>query len=96
MACLPPADPALLEEAKALCAAALNCPPQLITLQAALGADLGADSFGRATLAALMEDRWGLTIPDEEFFKMETLGQMLRYCLDHEGSGPAPLEHTDR
>ena len=83
-------DAETLALARQLCQAALGCPEELITPEARLDEDLGADSFGRASLAALMEDQWDLTIPDREFLAMKTLGQMLGYCLAHRGeSSPA-------
>ena len=68
-------DAETLALARQLCQAALGCPEELITPEARLEEDLGADSFGRASLAALMEDQWDLTIPDREFLAMKTLGR---------------------
>jgi len=45
--------------------------------------DLGADSLDVVELAMEFEDEFGLTIPDEDQEKLQTVGQVIAYVKEH-------------
>jgi len=44
--------------------------------------DLGADSFDIPVMVNALEDEFGVTISDEELFKIQTIGDLIKIIQD--------------
>jgi acyl carrier protein len=53
-----------------------------VQLDSAFSADLGADSLDHVELIMELEEEFGLTIPDEEAERIQTIGDAIRYFAD--------------
>ena len=70
----------MLEEIKNLLVTELNIEnPDDITLEASLGNDLGINSLELADLVLLCEEKFNITVDDEEAQNFKTLGDIVRY-----------------
>ena len=50
-----------------------------ITLQSKLIEDLGADSLDIVEMLMMLEDEYGITIPDQDAMKLSTIGDIVTY-----------------
>lgn len=57
----------------------LGKKPGEITLQSRLVEDLNADSLDVVELLMLLEDDYGITIPDEEAVKLSTIADIVAF-----------------
>ena len=57
----------------------LNINPDLITMEAELMGDLGINSLELAELVFSCEERFDITIDDEELHKFKTVGDVVNY-----------------
>ena len=57
----------------------LNVNPDLITMEAELMGDLGINSLELAELVFSCEERFDITIDDEELHKFKTVGDAVNY-----------------
>ena len=64
----------------------LGKPKEEITPEKSFVTDLGADSLDTVELMMDIEDEFGLSIPEEEAQKLETIGQAIKYAEEHAGS----------
>jgi acyl carrier protein len=69
----------IAREVMAQIAAVLDTPPELITREAALGGDLGADSLDSVALVLAIEDRFAIDLPDEDVEQLHTVEQLIEY-----------------
>jgi acyl carrier protein len=53
--------------------------PQRITDDAQLDGDLGIDSLTLVEVVVAVEDRFGLVIPDDEWSRFRTVGDLVTY-----------------
>lgn len=67
----------LLEEIRPLIAKSAKVDPQEIELDADLFMDYGIDSLEGLKLLALLEQRYGITIPDHELMHLNTLRRIV-------------------
>ena len=61
----------------------LNVPREEITRESRFIEDLQADSLDLVELAMEFEDKFGVTIPDEDFEKIKTVGDAIDYVKTH-------------
>ena len=66
----------MLEKIQALLAEALNLPLEKVTPDAKIVEDLGADSLDLVELLSLLEDDYGITIPDDEVESLVTVADI--------------------
>lgn len=69
-------DP-LLDEIRPLLAKSAKVDPHAIDLDADLFMDFGIDSLEGLKLLALLEQRYGITIPDHELMHLNTLRRIV-------------------
>lgn len=50
-----------------------------VTLQSNLVEDLGADSLDIVELLMMLEDEYGITIPDQDAMKLSTIGDIVAF-----------------
>ena len=50
-----------------------------IALQSKLIEDLGADSLDIVEMLMMLEDEYGITIPDQDAMKLSTIGDIVTY-----------------
>ncbi|HEY9855201.1 MAG TPA: acyl carrier protein [Stenomitos sp.] len=67
----------LLEEIRPLIAKSAKVDPQAIELDGDLFMEYGIDSLEGLKLLALLEQRYGITIPDHELLHLNTLGRIV-------------------
>ena len=69
----------MFEKIKALLVEELNVKPADITLDAELSSDLGINSLELADLTLLCEERFGITIEDDDIRAFITVGDIVTY-----------------
>lgn len=69
----------MFEQVKEILARQLRVSPDKVTLDAQIKRDLGADSVDILQLLMRLEDDYGITIPDQELAKFETVGDVVRF-----------------
>ena len=57
----------------------LGCDEELVTMEASLADDLGADSIDAVELNIALEDTLHVSIPDEALAEMKTVGDIVSY-----------------
>ncbi len=62
----------------------LAIPEDQITSQKSFEADLGADSIGLVELMMQFEDKFDMSIPDEEAEQIKTVGDAIKYIEEHQ------------
>ena len=62
-----------------LISTAAGVEPQRITDDAQLDEDLGIDSLTLVEIVVAVEDRFGMVIPDDEWSKFQTVGDLVGY-----------------
>ncbi|MBQ6771226.1 MAG: acyl carrier protein [Bacteroidales bacterium] len=69
----------MYEEVKTILARQLRIAPERVTLDAQIKRDLGADSVDILQLLMRLEDDYGITIPDQELAKFETVNDVVTF-----------------
>lgn len=69
----------MFEQVKEILARQLRVSPDRVTLDAQIKKDLGADSVDILQLLMRLEDDYGITIPDQELAKFETVGDVVNF-----------------
>ena len=69
----------MYEEVKTILARQLRIAPERVTLEAQIKKDLGADSVDILQLLMRLEDDYGITIPDQELAKFETVSDVVNF-----------------
>lgn len=67
----------LYPEIKAIIAKLLAIEPAVVTKEAHLQFDLGADSLALLNLAGAISEKYGVELRDEDFAEMENVGQLV-------------------
>ena len=69
----------MLETMKKLLVDELQIDPELITPEAGLSSDLGINSIELANLIMICEERFDITIDDDDIHKLVTVGDVVAY-----------------
>ena len=69
----------MYEKVKEILARQLRVAPERVTMEAQIKRDLGADSVDILQLLMRLEDDYGITIPDQELAKFETVGDVVNF-----------------
>ena len=69
----------MFEQVKEILARQLRVSPDRVTMDAQIKKDLGADSVDILQLLMRLEDDYGITIPDQELAKFETVGDVVNF-----------------
>jgi len=69
----------MLETLKKLLAEELQIDPETVTPDAELASDLGLNSIELADLVMLCEEKFGVTIDDDDIHKFVTVGDVVEY-----------------
>ena len=69
----------MFEEVKKVLAKQLRVDEAKITMESKIKDDLGADSLDTLQLLMTLEDKYGITIPDDELMKFVTVGDVVSY-----------------
>ena len=75
----------MYEKVQAILARQLRVDPAIVTLEAQIKKDLGADSLDILQLLMRLEDQYGITIPDKALATFNTVGDVVTY-LEQEGT----------
>ncbi len=75
----------MYEKVQAILARQLRVDPAVVTLEAQIKKDLGADSLDILQLLMRIEDQYGITIPDKALATFQTVGDVVDY-LEQEGT----------
>ena len=67
----------MLETLKKLLAEELQIDPKTVTLDAELASDLGLNSIELANLVMLCEEKFDITIDDDDIHKFVTVGDVI-------------------
>ena len=70
---------------QAILARQLRVDPAIVTMDAQIKKDLGADSLDILQLLMRIEDQYGITIPDKALATFKTVGDVVAY-LEQEGT----------
>ncbi len=74
-----------LEKFKQIIAEELGIDPSEVKEDARFIEDLGADSIGLMELVMKLEEEFGVTIPDEDIEKIQTVGDAIKYIQEKLG-----------
>jgi acyl carrier protein len=69
----------MLETMKKLLADELQIDPAIVTEDAELSADLGINSIELANLIMICEEKFDITIDDDDIHKLVTVGDVVEY-----------------
>ena len=69
----------MFEKVKTTIIDTLSCNADVVTMEASLSEDLGADSLDAVELNMALEEEFGLTISDEELANFKTVGDIVAY-----------------
>ena len=61
----------------------LDVEESVVTMEASILEDLGADSLDIVDLVMTLEDEFDMEIPDEEIETIKTVGDIVRFIEDH-------------
>ena len=75
----------MYEKVRAILAKQLRVDAAIVTLDAQIKKDLGADSLDILQLLMRLEDQYGITIPDKALATFNTVGDVVTY-LELEGT----------
>ena len=75
----------MYEKVRAILARQLRVDPAVVTPEAQIKKDLGADSLDILQLLMRIEDQYGIVIPDKALATFNTVGDVVTY-LEQEGT----------
>ena len=73
----------MFEEIKEVIVETLSCDESIVTLEASLTDDLGADSLDAVELGMAIEDAVGVAIADEDLPNIKTVQDLVDYVEAH-------------
>ncbi len=73
----------MFEEIKEVIVETLSCDESIVTLEASLTDDLGADSLDAVELGMAIEDALGVSIADEDLPNIKTVQDLVDYVESH-------------
>ena len=69
----------MFEKVRDVIVESLGCDAVMVSMEASLADDLGADSIDAVELNIALEDTLGTAIPDEALADMKTVGDIVNY-----------------
>lgn len=72
------------DELQKIISETLVCDISEVTMEAALTDDLGADSLSAVELVMNIEEKTGITIPDDVMATFATVGDIVNYLAEHQ------------
>ena len=69
----------MFEKVRDVIVETLGCEADIVTMEASLADDLGADSIDAVELNIALEDTLHVSIPDEALAEMKTVGDIVSY-----------------
>lgn len=73
----------MFDEIKEIIVDTLSCDAAGVTMEANLFEDLGADSLDAVELNLALEEKLGVSIPDEEMVNLKTVADIVSYVESH-------------
>ncbi len=73
----------MFEKVKEIIIDTLSCDEASVTMEANLFEDLGADSLDAVELNLALEEKLGVSIPDEEMANIKTVADVVSYVESH-------------
>jgi acyl carrier protein len=89
-------EEAVYARIKRFLAERLNVDPERITEELSLVNDLGQDSLGIVELVMVLEEEFDINIPDDAAEKIQTIGDAIRYILEHRQWKPGDDERPGK
>lgn len=74
----------IADRVKEIVSKQLAVPEDQVTPQKSFEADLGADSIGLVELMMQFEEKFEMSIPDEEAEQIKTVGDAVKYIEEHQ------------
>ena len=71
------------EELKDIIVDTLSCDADKVTMEASLADDLQADSLDAVELNMALEEKCGVSIPDDKLGEMKTVGDIYNYLTEN-------------
>ncbi len=71
----------IFEQVKKIIVDKLSVKPEKVTMESKFVDDLGADSLYLNEIVYEIEDKFKITVPDEAFDEMQSVGQAIRYVM---------------
>ena len=71
------------EELKNVIVETLNADADAVTMEASLADDLNADSLDAVELNMALEEKCGVSIPDDKLGEMKTVGDIYNYLTEN-------------
>ncbi|HNV35123.1 MAG TPA: acyl carrier protein [Bacillota bacterium] len=71
----------IFEQVKKIIVDKLSVKPEKVTMESKFVDDLGADSLYLNEIVYEIEDQFKITVPDEAFDEMQSVGQAIRYVM---------------
>ena len=76
----------VFEKVRELLVDQLDVEEDVVTMEANIQSDLGADSLDIVDLVMSLEEEFDCEIPDEEIENIKTVGDIVKYIEDHANS----------
>ena len=73
----------VFEKVRELLVDQLDVEEYVVTMEANIQSDLGADSLDIVDLVMSLEEEFDCEIPDEEIENIKTVGDIVKYIEDH-------------
>ena len=73
----------VFEQVRELLVDQLDVEEDVVTMEANIQSDLGADSLDIVDLVMSLEEEFDCEIPDEEIENIKTVGDIVKYIEDH-------------
>ena len=73
----------VFEKVRELLVDQLDVEEDVVTMEANIQSDLGADSLDIVDLVMSLEEEFDCEIPDEEIENIKTVGDIVKYIEDH-------------
>lgn len=73
----------MFEKVKAILVDQLDADEDIVTMEASITEDLGADSLDVADIAMSLEEEFDITIPDDQLQNIKTVGDIVKYIEEN-------------
>ena len=74
----------VFEKIQSILSEQLDVEKDIVTLEANIQEDLGADSLDVVDLLMTLEDEYDVEVPDEDIEKIKTVGDLVRYIEERQ------------